>query len=64
VLQHDIDTWFDSGASTGSRAQSPLYWAINARRVKGLKLPPHGERNHPAIGEGERMAGVSAGAAR
>lgn len=51
--QHDIDAWFASGPSTRSHTQSFLYWATNARQVKGVKMPPHTERNHPTIGDDE-----------
>lgn len=56
--QRDIDAWFASGPSTRSHTQSFLYWAINARQVKGIKMPPHTERAHPAIGEDERIEAV------
>lgn len=56
--QRDIDAWFAAGPSTRSHTQSFLYWAINARRVKGIKMPPHTERAHPAIGEDERIEAV------
>jgi hypothetical protein len=56
--QRDIDAWFASGPSTRSHTQSFLYWAINARQVKGIEMPPHTERAHPAIGEDERIDAV------
>ena len=37
--QHDIDAYCGAGPSTRLHARSFLYWALNARKLRGLNIP-------------------------
>lgn len=53
--QHDIDAYFASGPSTRLHARSFLYWAKNARKVRGVEIPGGTVTAHATFGNEERL---------
>jgi hypothetical protein len=53
--QHDVDAYFGAGPSTRLHARSFLYWARNARKVRGLEIPSGTTQSHATFGNSERL---------
>jgi hypothetical protein len=53
--QHDLDAWFSAGPSTRKHALPFVYWAMNTRRARRLRVPLWEPRTHPKLGEQQRL---------
>ena len=56
--QHDVDAYFGAGPSTRLHACSFLYWAKNARKVRGFEIPSGTTQSHATFGNNERLQGL------